>query len=574
RYLGLCPFHNEKTPSFTVSPDLGFFHCFGCGKSGDIFTFVQEFEKVDFNRAREILADYSGIPLQISDRDKDKQDEKIELFSLNRKALSFFKASLYSGIGKEARDYLASRKISEKEAEYFELGYAPPGYQNLLQAVCKTDREKKQALSLGLLKERAGKTGEYYDFFRSRLIFPIKDRNGNIAAFGGRVIGESNEAKYINSPASIVYDKGSSFYNLYQAGPSIRKNRKAILVEGYLDVIGLFAREIDYVVAPLGTGLSEVQIRTLRSYADELLLMYDGDSAGKRAAFRASQLCLNEKMPVKIFLLEDGKDPFDLSREKNKLEIDRLIEDKSLELSAFILSEILSGVSSGSSPEKKRRALEGLFQFIRNLNLKTDQDMYLKLSAEKLGIEASALSEDFFSGSKQNNNFQVKTNNPDTEKKVKKTQSPLAICEKRLIAMLIMHNELFEYANRLSEVDFVDDDASFLWDYIYTLFLNEEQISPEGLLSSDVQGISIDFIAGYLIEETEQRENVVEIFLELLDRHELLSLEEKIKRLSVFEPNMVETEKAETIKRLMELSIKREELRNKLRERTPGPERG
>ncbi|MCB1176382.1 MAG: DNA primase, partial [Leptospiraceae bacterium] len=464
RSLGLCPFHQEKSPSFTVSNELGFFYCFGCHKSGDIISFVKDFERVEFTKALEILSDYSGIPLDAKFNPQEAS-EKEELFRLNQEYLDYFKKNLFSSEGRLARDYLHSRNISDSEIERFELGLALPGFENSTEKLLNSPEKWKNALKLGLIKQKTNSKGGY-DFYRDRIMFPIKDFAGRVCGFGGRIYKDSEEAKYINSPTSPIYDKGKMFYGMFLAQNSIRKHRKVILVEGYLDVIGLHSREIDYVLAPLGTALTNNQVRNLKSLADEILLLFDGDNAGKKAALRGSEICLKEGVDCGIVLLEAGLDPFDLSRQKTRTEIIEYIS-KPISQSNFIIKETLENAGGDSPPELKKKALDNLYRFIKSLEKETDKELYVKEGARQLGLSISSVWNDFKNGGVVSLAPSVVDNKKEI---VKKSSGKLEQCERKILSLLVLHNELFEFIDDLQELEFSDDESFLFWNILYSKY--------------------------------------------------------------------------------------------------------
>ena len=442
RYVGLCPFHQEKSPSFNVSPELKIYHCFGCGASGDIFKFIMDYDRVDFTRSLEIISEYSGIPIQKNEGFSQNQKEKEEMYSVNQKFLEYFRHSLKSEFGNLAKDYLRKRKIPESRIDIFKLGYSPKGFDNW-KTLNLSDKEVSLSIKLGLLKK--SDKDHVYDFFRDRIMFPIIDANQKIAGFGGRIISESEEAKYINSPASSIYDKGKMFFNLNLAANSIRNTRKAILVEGYLDVIGLHSKEIENVIAPLGTAVTEKQIQKLKTLADNVLVLFDGDPAGRKAAYKTTDICIKENLDSSVILLENKQDPFDLSQEKTKLEILEILS-KPIPASTFIINESTLDVEPSSRPELKKTAIEKLFEFIKSLKTETEKESYLIESSKKLGLSYESLLKDFQKGK---TNFEsLKTDNKKEERK-SNFSNPLIQYERKIVSLLILNPDLNKYNNEL-----------------------------------------------------------------------------------------------------------------------------
>ncbi|MCX7998500.1 MAG: DNA primase [Leptospiraceae bacterium] len=505
RFLGLCPFHKEKTPSFTVSPSLGIFHCFGCGKSGDIFSFVQEYEKVDFKKALEILANYAGIPLEVSIPQEKEQKKKEELYTLNYEFMNYFKSNLHAEVGRFARNYLTERGLSSSDLESFSLGFALPGYNNLETLLENNSEKIQKALLLGLIKQR--EKGGYYDFFRNRIIFPILDANGKVAGFGGRIFQESEEAKYINSPQSPIYDKGKMFYGLYQALPSCRETRTAILVEGYLDVIGLHSKGIRNVVAPLGTSLTQNQVKILRNYVNNLIICFDGDPAGRKAAFRAVEICLQEGLETKVILLENGIDPFDLSQQKTKLEIESLLHS-GIAGSLFAVQELVGSVSAHSSLEEKKKVVQNLFQFIQRFSREIDKDFFITEIGRILHINPTAILKDIKTETK------VSFLPPQDDKQIRKPEAThLQIYERFLIGYLVLYPNLWESLYPSFYYDLVDENSRFAYEYLMMKYTQGKEIRIELLdeLQEDVRNAIfsalLDINENTQLREPQQLEN-------------------------------------------------------------------
>ncbi|EPG67252.1 DNA primase [Leptospira wolffii] len=525
--VGLCPFHQEKTPSFNVSVDKQFYHCFGCKASGDIFQFVMSYEKVDFQRAKEILSEYSGIPIQ--EKGKEERDRTELLYKVNKRALQFFQENLRAPAGLAAREYLSSRGLGEEVQKSFQLGYAPAGFQNLTPKVFQTREEIKAALEVGLIRE-SDKGREPYDFFRDRIMFPVFDLSGRVIAFSGRIIGPGKEAKYVNSPASSIFDKGRTFYHLNQAKEFVQKSRTAVLVEGYLDVIGLVDKGVENTVACMGTAVTENHIRTIKKFSDRFLLVLDGDSAGRKGALHAAELCLKEGLECAVVLLPEGKDPFDLSKEISRQELHKLLEN-STPASSFVVDELLDRADSRALPEKKRKALDNLYSFLRGLNRDSDREFFLGLGARKLGISMDAVLRDYKGGGAK---FGAQGSDNNRTKTRESGSGPSAAenCEREIIALLIRIGALFQFSEEVSNLEFLDTKSAFLWDFLYTRYASEEEISPAAIIASEIPGEFKEAIAPFLLDESEMSvEDASTIFKRLLKQQKVFVIDEKMKEL-------------------------------------------
>jgi DNA primase len=334
RFLGLCPFHNEKTPSFNVNPDNGVYHCFGCKESGDVFTFLQRADGYTFHEAVRALAERAGIPIEEergalpSEAERHKK-EREALYGAMNIAAAWYEEQLRTHTHRSyAVDELARRGLAPdaEAAQAFRLGYAPQAWEGLTSHLKRQGVSPAVAESVGLVVPRSSGTG-YYDRFRHRLMFAVIDAQGRVVAFSGRALapvpgeeggkeGHDPPPKYINSPESPIYVKGSNLFGLWQARHAIRQQEQAILVEGNFDVVSLHARGVQNVVAPLGTAFTEDQAKLLRRYATDLTLLFDGDAAGRKAVVAAEQPCDAVGLDAKVAVLPDRTDPDDLVRTK------------------------------------------------------------------------------------------------------------------------------------------------------------------------------------------------------------------------------------------------------------------
>src|SRR5580700_8978591 len=307
RYLGLCPFHTEKTPSFNVNATMQRYKCFGCGVGGDVLNFVMELERISFFEALKLLAETNGIPMP--KREYSDPDSKLRgaLFEMHEMAASTFHANLKGPTGTEARNYLAGRGVTPEQIDEFGLGVADPSGQQLLRRL--EGRFAAETLEVsGLAMKRQDGSG-YFDRFRGRLMFPIHNESGKAIAFGGRALRSGDEPKYLNSPETPLYRKSYVLYNLHRAKDAIRKSDYAVLVEGYMDVIGVYSAGVRNVVASCGTALTNTQVRALKRHSDRIVVNFDPDAAGANAAERSIQMLLDESLQVRVLELEGDLDP-------------------------------------------------------------------------------------------------------------------------------------------------------------------------------------------------------------------------------------------------------------------------
>ena len=353
--LGLCPFHNEKTPSFTVNEEKGFFHCFGCGAHGDVIGFVMRDEGLAFPEAVERLAGDAGLALPARDpRAEAREKQRHSLFGVVEAAAKWFEAELAGPRGEAARRYLDARGVDEATRAQFRLGYAPDSRTALRTALEKDGITEAMMVEAGLLiAPDDGRTP--YDRFRGRVIFPICDRRGRVVAFGGRALGDV-QPKYLNSPETPLFAKGSLLYGQHLAAPAARKAGRVIAVEGYMDVIALHQARIAEAVAPLGTALTENQLEALWRLADDPVLCFDGDEAGARAAGRAVERALprlNAKRSLRFVTLPAGQDPDTMVRDRGRQAMAEIV-DAAIPLSDQLWAMAVSGRAL-DSPEARAR---------------------------------------------------------------------------------------------------------------------------------------------------------------------------------------------------------------------------
>ncbi len=312
RLKGLCPFHQEKTPSFSVDADRQLFYCFGCQTGGDIFKFVMLYEKVGFPEAVEVLANRFAVPMPAADRRAD--DPHGRLLGMNKAAADFFRASLRDSGGDRARKYLEQRGLNNETVERLSIGFAPDSWDSLSNNLRAKRYSTDEMHRGGLVLPRKSGSG-FYDRFRDRLIFPIRDVMGRPVAFGGRILGDG-QPKYINSPETPAYTKGQHLYGLDLARDAIRKEGFAVVVEGYLDLAALAQSGFENVVASLGTAFTPAQARLLARYTNRVLVSYDGDAAGATATARSLDMLLERGFEVRVVELPAGKDPDDFIRDQ------------------------------------------------------------------------------------------------------------------------------------------------------------------------------------------------------------------------------------------------------------------
>ena len=326
RYVGLCPFHQEKTPSFSVNQTRQFYKCFGCGKGGDVFRFLEEIEGVTFYEALTQIAERNGIAIPKRTDHSDAESKlRGALIEIHEIAASLFQSALRGPQGADARAYIERRGISAEMVETFGLGYTEPGGQALVRRLQQERFTPEQLDASALVRRRDD--GSLYDSFRGRLMFPIHNESGKVIAFGGRAMRDEDQPKYLNSSETPIYRKSSVLYNLHRARNELRRLDRAVLVEGYMDVIGVYAAGVKEVVASCGTALTAGQVRRIRAHTDHVVVNFDPDTAGERAAESAIQLFLDEGVHVKVLTLDGGLDPDEYAKQNGAEVYRRKLDD-------------------------------------------------------------------------------------------------------------------------------------------------------------------------------------------------------------------------------------------------------
>lgn len=389
-YAGLCPFHSEKTPSFTVSPEKQIFHCFGCGTGGDVFEFLMKYEGISFPEVVQRLARRYGIEIpdrSLSPDQKRKIRETEQLFSANHQAMEFFAEMLLRHpAGKKAVQYLENRGFTKETVSRFKVGFAPDGWDNLVRYFVKKKLPLQTATRAGLLV--AGKNGGFYDRFRNRIVFPIVDLGGRITGFGGRVLDDA-KPKYLNSPETPIYNKSRSLYGLPMAKPEIRKTQTALIVEGYLDVLSLWQYGVPNAVAALGTSLTPEHVKMLKGHARNVILVFDSDEAGLKAA-RRSIAVLNKDVEPRILVLPDGHDPDSFLREAGRERFTAAAE-KAMGTMDFLIDSAVN--RHGLSVEGKVNIINDLQLSLAEIEDSVKRSLYVQVIAERIGVEERAILE-------------------------------------------------------------------------------------------------------------------------------------------------------------------------------------
>lgn len=386
-YRALCPFHHEKTPSFMVNEEKQIFHCFGCGAGGDVFTFLMRYENLTFYDALTELAQRVGVTIPKGGNLAEDEKKRELLFQINQTAADYFHGNLLSKkVGSVARDYLASRGIHPDTIEQYRLGYAPSGWTNLVSHFREGSVDLKMAQSLGLIIPR--KQQGWYDQFRNRIIFPIMNTNGRMVGFGGRAI-DDDMPKYLNSTESTIYKKSQSIYGIQVASSEIRQRDLTLIVEGYFDLLTLHQNGFRNAVAPLGTALTQGQVRIMKRYTRNFVIIFDPDEAGIKATFRTLDPFMGEEIHPKTIRLPDGHDPDSFVKEEGPEALAREVESAVPLMDAFIEYTLEGG--NLETVEGKVQIGRAILPMLKKLRDPLERRLYARSLSERLGVEESDL---------------------------------------------------------------------------------------------------------------------------------------------------------------------------------------
>jgi len=477
-YVGLCPFHAEKDPSFTVSPERQTFHCFGCKKGGDIFSFWMEYHSSPFPEALRDLAERYNVTISegfSASKEREKAAQREALFKINEKAAVYFERALgHSVKGKSARAYLNRRSLQEDTISEFRIGYAPDEWDGLVGILRHEHVDLNLAVQAGLIIPR--KSGGHYDRFRNRIIFPIFNLRQQVVGFGGRVLDDSLP-KYLNTPETPIFHKGDSLYGLHASHKAIREKGRVVIVEGYMDCLALKKHGLNEVVATLGTALTSSHVRKLKGYANEAVIVFDADEAGKAATLRSLPVFSNEGFSAKAVVLPEGHDP-DTFVNANGLEVFLEIVDQAFPMFDFFVEQRFS---ERDSDEARVRALKEILPVLSEIRDFTLRSLYVRRLAERIGVKEDAVLSELagFIKKPSGETFERKINgHMATGKKVQKSLTDL-----QLLNLLVHYPETI---TRLMACEcrilLSDPVVVKIVDTIFAEFRREAPFSPESLL--------------------------------------------------------------------------------------------
>jgi len=431
-YRAVCPFHSEKKPSFFVSPARQIWHCFGCGTGGDIFKFIMQIEGIEFGDALRLLAQKAGVELKASR--PELRTERKRLYEICELATKFFEKQLEgSAKGKEVKDYLLCRGISQDSIKNWRIGWAPESWSGLINFFSSRKYKVEETARAGLAIKN--EQGGYYDRFRSRIMFPVFDLNGQPIGFGGRVFQDTKEiAKYINTPNTLLYDKSRILYGLDRAKVPIRKKDFCILVEGYTDTILAHQAGIENVVSVSGTSLTSFQLNILKRYSENLFLAFDMDIAGDSASKRGIDLALAQGFNIKLIAMPEGLDPADVISKEPK-DFEKLIEE-SLSIMEFYFKNALSRFDK-TTPEGKKNISKILLPPIKRIPNRIEQSFWVQKLARELEVKEADIEEEMKKVKLENLDFEIQPSESESKPQKVVPKSRKELLEERLLSLLL-----------------------------------------------------------------------------------------------------------------------------------------
>ncbi|MBR3614016.1 MAG: DNA primase [Clostridia bacterium] len=533
-FFGLCPFHKEKSPSFSVSADRQYFHCFGCHKGGDVFTFISEIERISFKESLEFLAERARIELPTVENSEFNKTQylKDRMFKINAETAIFYHERLYKPLAKIAQDYVKQRKLDNNTLKAFKIGYS--GEYNELYKMLKSKGFKdEEILATGLVNKT--ERGEFIDRFRKRLMFPIMDVSGRVIAFGGRKLENNDKmAKYINSNENLVYSKKKHLFALNLAKQS--DSKQIILVEGYMDAISLYQRGFNNVVASLGTALTEEQGRLLRKYSEQVILSYDSDGAGQEAIMRGLSILENQGCDARVLQMEGAKDPDEYVIKYGSGRFKLLIEN-AISLVEFKIKMVKSKYNLENANDKIR-FLKEITKILSNVDNKIEREIYIESIAGNYNISKEAIYAEVNKAAYNNN---TKFNEKNLVKPAVKQEkvieiSPAIIKRENMILYLLINHFRESYEAIVTNIS-LDDFKLETNKFIFEKILESPAEESEKILQT---------IAN--IEDAEIQSHVSEI---LVTDYEISSIEKCIEDVvNIYNKDRLANRKLEIVKEL------------------------
>ena len=530
-HQGLCPFHQEKSPSFNVNSARQIFHCFGCGVGGNVFSFLMRMEGLSFPDAVRRLGEKVGVEVEeeaVSPEEVRRRDERERILRINEVAGEFYQQLLLTDEeGAPGRRYLRQRGYESEIVRTFQLGFAPGGWESLAKHLTGKSFSSEDSQKAGLVRPGKQERGDY-DLFRNRLLFPIHDLQGRMVAFGGRVLDDSLP-KYINSPETAVYHKGQTLYGLYQARDAMRHNGEALVVEGYFDVLALHRAGFSGAVATCGTALTADHARLLKRYADKILLIFDEDAAGRQATFRAMDALVPAGLSVSVVTMPVGEDPDSLLKEKGEEGFRLCLDAARPVLEVFIEDQLRV---NDESVEGRARAAEQVLERIKRLPGDLERSLYVKRLAELTGLDVELLKSKVRGGVPALKQGRT----PTQSNRVRKPAAETGQTQKYLLRLMLMDDQQRRLVRQEGTADlFIDDLFRELADYL--LSREDEQGNlPDDLIDAALDADQQSLLTSLTFQETgDWADNADKIFTDCRRAASNYALKRRLKEISSLE---------------------------------------
>lgn len=509
-----CPFHSEKTPSFTVSPDKQIFHCFGCGAGGNVFSFVMKYDKLTFPEAVRQLAQSAGVILAEDEEFRKKEDSRQPLYLAMQAATDFYRKALASASkDSPVQQYIAKRRLTDEALSKFKIGYSPDAWDSLLKALAR-DHGNETLVRAGLLLERENKSG-HYDRFRNRMMFPITDLKGRVIGFGARVLDDS-QPKYVNSPETEIYHKGRVLYGFYEGLEAIRTENRVLLVEGYMDVIGCHAAGVEIATAASGTSLTTEQIRAVKRFTSNVTVLFDADKAGENATLRGLDLLVEENCNVLVASLDAGHDPDSFVREFGAEKF-RAAVDAALPLFDYKY-QFLTRRHDARRVEGKTRIAQEMLATIRRIPNEVTKHGYLAELSRRLGVSEDALKVELRKASAAPRAVELAQPQDDRGGAPERPKGPVPAIEKLLLGLLITTPKIWSKGrDRFTIDDFAHEEAKYLAKMIFDAG-DWEEIQPSRILNVVQERETASLLLRQAVHEAEIVEDADRAFEDCLRR--------------------------------------------------------
>jgi len=549
-YIGLCPFHREKTPSFSVSPEKQIFHCFGCNAGGNVITFISKIENLTFAESVKHLAHMSGIELEYEGDGNDSSTID-HIRRINRYTMKYYNNFLKSDAGEKGMSYLLSRGLNSSSIENFKLGMAPDSWEMLSRSLQKNKADMDVCEKIGLCgksaKQQGGSSVRYYDKFKNRVIFPIFDRNEHVVGFGARAIDDKQQPKYLNSPESEIYQKKNILYGLNFAQNEIRDMDRAIIVEGYLDVIGCHQHGLKNVVAPLGTALTEHQLKQLSHLCNEIIMLFDSDSAGINAALRSITTSEVFNTSIKVALLPSG-DPFDYIQAHGLMGL-MIIIDRAMHPIDFQFMNIIEK----NIGKDKLLYIKDFFEIIEKMTLSTHRDYCFKKSSELLRLNEESLRLDFDKFIKNRTGSSYNRERVEVRKKETITYETRVF---RDLIELIINNPVItgDVIIDFTAEEIQDPVSRRIFSRILEIYKEENELKVDKLFDFFDKGIEMDFL-NIAIQKKTTIQDPKAAYTEIYVNLKLQDIDKKISKYA----EMIKKSGSDKLEYLAEIEILRRE---------------